>query len=84
MATLLPETADPALDWVALGEFIKARRETLGLSQKAVAELLGTKQPNVWKFEHGKQEMQIPMLIKLAHALNVSPHTLLDRLLKKF
>lgn len=54
-----------------LGEAVRHRREELGLTQAELAERAGLKQPAVARFEAGGTMPTIPMLERLAEALEV-------------
>ena len=55
---------------------LKKRRIAAGLSQKQLAALLGTSQPQIVKIEAGKTDMQYTTCQKLCIALNISPNDL--------
>ncbi|MER7130801.1 helix-turn-helix domain-containing protein [Streptosporangium saharense] len=54
-----------------LGEAVRLRREQLGLTQSELAERTGLKQPAVARFEAGGTMPTIPMLERLAEALEM-------------
>lgn len=54
-----------------LGEAVRDRREELGLTQAQLAERAGLKQPAVARFEAGGTMPTIPMLERLATALEL-------------
>lgn len=54
-----------------LGEAVRLRREELGLTQAELAERSGLKQPAVARFEAGGTMPTIPMLERLAEALEL-------------
>ena len=54
-----------------LGEAVRVRREELGLTQAELAERTGLKQPAVARFEAGGTMPTIPMLERLAEALEL-------------
>ncbi|MFF5109161.1 helix-turn-helix domain-containing protein [Streptosporangium sp. NPDC000509] len=54
-----------------LGEAVRLRREQLGLTQSELAERAGLKQPAVARFETGGTMPTIPMLERLAEALEL-------------
>ena len=60
-----------------LGHRVRELRETLGLSQKGLAELVGTHPPTIWRIEHGERMPRQPMLESLASALNTNTRDLL-------
>jgi len=58
---------------------VKQRRESLGLSQTALAEQTGIPIPNLNRIEHGRQSIYVKRLADLAEALQVSTDYLLGR-----
>lgn len=54
-----------------LGEAVRQRREELGLTQARLGERAGLKQPAVARFEAGGTMPTIPMLERLAAALEL-------------
>ncbi|WP_187414226.1 helix-turn-helix domain-containing protein [Nonomuraea sp. PA05] len=54
-----------------LGEAVRLRREQLGLTQAELAERTGLQQPAVARFEAGGTMPSIPMLERLAEALEM-------------
>ncbi|MEO3812434.1 helix-turn-helix transcriptional regulator [Sphaerisporangium sp. B11E5] len=54
-----------------LGEAVRRRREELGLTQAQLAERAGLQQPAVARFEAGGTMPTIPLLERLAEALEV-------------
>ena len=56
---------------VRLGRAVKAARETLGLSQSALAERAGMPQSSVSRFEGGDVEPTITTLLRLVTALGM-------------
>ncbi|MFG1864759.1 helix-turn-helix domain-containing protein [Microbispora bryophytorum] len=54
-----------------LGDTVRRRREELGLTQTELAARAGLKQPAVARFEAGGTMPTIPMLERLAEALEV-------------
>lgn len=54
-----------------LGEAVRLRREELGLTQAELAERTGLKQPAVARFEAGGTMPTIPLLERLAEALEM-------------
>lgn len=63
-----------------LGQMVYDRRTALGLSQTELAERCGMKQPQISRIEGGGTVPTIPLLRRLAHALdadltiNLTPH----------
>ena len=62
----------------ALGEFIKAQRKMMELSQRQLAQLTSLSDPYVSQLERGLQEPSVRVLKALAAALNVRAETLLS------
>ena len=58
---------------------VKHRRESLGLSQTALAEQTGIPIPNLNRIEHGRQSIYIQRLVDLAETLQINTDYLLDR-----
>ena len=54
-----------------LAEAVRSRREQLGLSQRQLAERAGMTQPGVARFEAGGTTPTIPVLERLARALEL-------------
>jgi len=73
--TLLGEKVEPseaytsAGDAMALGQAVYDRRKELGLSQKEVAERAGMTQPQISNIEQAGAEPTLPLLRRLAKAL---------------
>ena len=59
-----------AEDWK--GRLRKARNDK-GLSQEALGELVGLSQTAIYSYEKGPNQVDIPTLLKLARALDVTP-----------
>lgn len=58
----------------------KAARKEQGLSQQALADLLGVEQPTVQRWETGiRTPRTVDMLVRLCDALDVSADALLGR-----
>lgn len=57
---------------------LAALRKKRGLSQAALAELVGVEQPTIQRWEKGKREPDLENLKSLATALGVTPGSLLD------
>ncbi len=61
-----------------LGEFIKAQRKMMELSQRQLAQLTHLSDPYVSQLERGLHEPSVRVLKALAGALNVRAETLLS------
>jgi transcriptional regulator with XRE-family HTH domain len=63
---------------ISLDRRIKRTRESLGLSQQALAEKLGVSRPSISQMENGKRRVRADELKKLAGIFNLSVDALLD------
>jgi transcriptional regulator with XRE-family HTH domain len=63
---------------IPLGQRIKQVRESIGLSQHALAEKLGVSRPSISQIENGARKVSAAELEKLAAIFNLSADTLLD------
>jgi transcriptional regulator with XRE-family HTH domain len=63
---------------VSLGQRIKQIRESLGLSQQALAEKLDVSRPSISQIENGERKVCAEELKKLAGIFNLSVDVLLD------
>lgn len=54
-----------------LGERIKLARQVAGISQEELAEKIGTKQTQVWRWESNRAEPRISFLKKIAEVTGV-------------
>ncbi len=61
-----------------LGDFIRAQRKMLELSQRELAKLMEVSDPYVSQLERGMHEPSVRVLKALAGALNVRAETLLS------
>ncbi len=68
-------SAYPGLD--QLGEFIKAQRKLMALSQRELAKMTNLSDPYVSQIERGLHEPSVRVLRALAQALNVRAEVLL-------
>lgn len=57
---------------------LQALRKKRGLSQAQLAELIGVEQPTIQRWEKGKRMPDLDSLQSLAHALGVTPGSLID------
>lgn len=62
-----------------IGERIAQRRTELNISQEALAELVGSTQRQISKYENGKNKPTSEVLSKMADALQASADWLLGR-----
>jgi transcriptional regulator with XRE-family HTH domain len=70
-----PGVTYPGLE--RLGEFIRAQRKMMELSQRELAKLMEVSDPYVSQLERGMHEPSVRVLRSLAGALNVRAETLL-------
>ncbi len=63
--------------YAQVGRRIRETREKRGLTQKALATLVGLKRTSVTNIERGNQKLLLHTLVELAHALQVTPAELL-------
>jgi transcriptional regulator with XRE-family HTH domain len=63
---------------ISLGQRIKQIRESLGLSQQALAEKLGVSRPSISQIENGERKVCAEELKRLAGIFNLSVDALLD------
>ena len=63
---------------MSIAENIKHIRNEKGISQKRLGELCNIAEPNIRKYENGKQNPKLPTLIKIAKALGVHLKDLVD------
>jgi transcriptional regulator with XRE-family HTH domain len=64
--------------WEQMGEFIRAQRKMMELSQRELARLTKVSDPYVSQLERGLHEPSVRVLKSLAEALNVRAETLLE------
>src|SRR5690606_15889962 len=62
---------------VNLGEYIRSKRESLNISQQAVAYKLGMSQPAYSKIERGETEVKVSQLYKIAACMHITIYELL-------
>ncbi len=65
------------MDYVLLGQRIRAARLTAGLSQEQLAEMVGLTSQHISHTEVASTKISLPALVKVANAL----HTSVDKLL---
>ncbi len=73
MPPLSPATA-------ALGARVRARRETLGLSQEAMAHRIGIHWTFLGQVERGRRNLSLHNLLKVAAGLGIDPGELVQGL----
>lgn len=62
---------------LALGEAIRARRESQGLSQERLALMVGSSKSHIWRIETGRVGVGIDDLSRIADALGTEVRSLL-------
>ena len=65
-------SADEREFWRAVGRRIELRRLEVGLSQQAVASMIGVTRQEVYRFEVGEARFSLYQLRKVSSALRVS------------
>lgn len=74
----MPKPLSPATK--VLGERVRARRESLGISQEAAAELAGVHWTFLGQVERGRRNLRFHNLLKIASGLGVDPAELVQGL----
>lgn len=77
LAALSPMTTEEQRFFKELGVRIAAARKAQGLSQQALADLLGTAQQTLAHYEVGRARPPASLLVQLAHTLGVGVEELL-------
>lgn len=71
------------INYKAIGRRIKGERVKIGLSQEALAEIVGMSLSHISNIETGNTKLSLPAIIHIANALQVSVDQFLcDNLLK--
>jgi transcriptional regulator with XRE-family HTH domain len=73
------KTSHPNTTRIAFSHNLRRFREELGISQESLAEKAGLHRTYVSSVERGERNISIDNIHKLAQALGVAPHTLLQR-----
>lgn len=68
-------TLEEQLEW--MGQRIKATRTRLRMTQRDLADASGLERSYISSVEHGRQNLTIGAVLKIAHALDVAPGELL-------
>jgi transcriptional regulator with XRE-family HTH domain len=63
-------TADRGWFFAAIAQDVAERRQELGLSQRELAELVGTTQSSIARLERGGRPPRIDTLLRIADALD--------------
>lgn len=61
-----------------IGQLMAERRRVFGISQDAVGVASGIDSSNIRAFENGRAMPSIHSLIRIAHALDIEPGSLID------
>lgn len=64
------------MDYAAIGQRVRSRREELKLTQAELARRIGLSTAALGEIERGTQEMSGDTLVKLCHALDTLPSRL--------
>lgn len=77
-----PSTLEPEPHWldVAIGQRIRQRRRTLGMSQAALGDAIGLTFQQVQKYERGSNRVSFSKLLEIARALDIGLTDLADGL----
>lgn len=59
-----------------------AERKKAGMTQAALAEVLGKPQSFVSKYERGERRLDVVEFVQIAAAIGLDPHDLIDGLMK--
>jgi len=57
---------------------IKSTRQSISMTQAALAQAIGTTQQVIARYESGEQEPTVSRLIEIAKALKIKPSELID------
>jgi transcriptional regulator with XRE-family HTH domain len=68
---------------IALSMILRARRETLGISQSELARLSGLHRSYIGDLERGSRNISVRNLTRLADAMSMQPSKLLSQAEKK-
>ena len=71
------------LDYRAIGEQIRQRRQRKGLTQSSLAEQAGIEPSNISHIERATSRIGLSTLVKIANILECTTNDLLQRLLTK-
>jgi transcriptional regulator with XRE-family HTH domain len=82
MVSSVTTNVEPEPHWldVAIGQRIRQRRRTLGMSQAALGEAIGLTFQQVQKYERGSNRVSFSKLLEIARALNIGLTDLADGL----
>jgi transcriptional regulator with XRE-family HTH domain len=65
------------MDYISLGNNIRAKRKVAGLSQAALAEKVGCSNKHISQIENAKNIPSLELVVNIANALNVGVDQLL-------
>jgi transcriptional regulator with XRE-family HTH domain len=65
---------------VRLGQNIRERRTTIGLSQEELADASSLHRTYIGSIERGERNVSLQNIVAIARALSVSPSTLLEEI----
>lgn len=63
---------------ILFGTAVRDRRLALGMSQVDLALAIGSGKSQIWAIEKGKTNAKFDTICKLADALNIPPHKLMN------
>ena len=64
--------------WMDSKPTLRSLRLEAGLSQEQLAAAMSTSQPQIARMESGKQDLQLSTMKRLADALNINLHKIVD------
>jgi transcriptional regulator with XRE-family HTH domain len=68
---------------ILFGEGLRKLRANVGLSQEELAERAGIDRSYLGAIERGEHNLALINIVKIAHALKLNPHELLETLANK-
>lgn len=71
------------IDAKLVGRIIQAYRENRGISQEVLSGLAGLDRTHYSKIERGLRTPTLDTLFKIAHALGISPHEIVEAIEKQ-
>lgn len=66
----LSSKVDKNAKLVRLGDAVRAKRKSLGISQEALATISGVERSNMGKIERGENNLSVLNLVRIADALD--------------
>ena len=73
------EYTDMKLDYLVLGQNIKAQRKKLGMKQRELAEQVHVTAQHISHIETGQTQVSLPVLISISNVLKVDLNTLVNQ-----